>query len=252
MDRGLAYAEACFETFRVINGEIFCWSAHLARLQSGLAEFGISLSEKKLDLLYRACLDAAARNGSDAMVRLTVSGGEASWGLLASMRVPKVYVQAMAYQRNADPLCLTLKDWPFPLKMRSAKFIADYSDTLRALKGCENVNVLFSSDGYLLGAATANVLIYRNNQWYTPIISPGVLPGIVRAHLLKTGILKEMDCLMSHLDECEAVALTNCGSFLHQVETISGREAGVINYDVKHPAFKYLVEALANESGVII
>ena len=252
MDRGLAYAEACFETFRVINGEIFSWPDHVARLQRGLAEFGISLSNEEIDLLHEVCLDAAAKYGSDAMLRLTVSGGEAGWGLLASKRVPKAHVQAMAYHRNTDPLCLALKSWPFPPKMRLAKFTADYSDTLRALKGCADVNVLFSCKGRLLGAATANVLIYRQNQWYTSVIEPGVLPGIVRAHLLKTGLLKEVDCPSSWLEDCEAVALTNCGYFVRQVVAVSGAEIGVLNYDIAHPAFQSLVESLVNEPGVIV
>lgn len=248
----MAYAEACFETFRVINGNIFSWPNHVARLQQGLAEFGIALTEKEYDLLQTACLDAAAGHGSDVLVRLTVSGGESSWGLLAVRRAPKAHVQAMAYQRNINPLCLALKSWPFPPRMRMAKFTADYSDTLRALKGCADLNVLFSCEGRLLGAATANVLIYRQNHWYTPAIGPGVLPGIVRAHLLKTGLLKEMDCPASWLQDCEAVALTNCGFFLRQVASVSGAETGPLNYDVAHPAFKHLVEALVNEVGVIV
>jgi branched-subunit amino acid aminotransferase/4-amino-4-deoxychorismate lyase len=252
VDRGVSYAEACFETFRVINGEIFSWPDHVARLQRGLAEFGISLSKKEIDLLHVTCLDAAAKYGSDAMVRLTVSGGEAGWGLLADKRIPKAYVQAMAYHRNSAPVCLALRDWPFPPKRRIAKFTSDYSDTLRALKGCANLNVLFGCEGRLLGAATANVLIYRQSHWHTPVIGPGVLPGIVRAHLLETGLLKEVDCPVSWLADCEAVALTNCGYFVRQIAAVSGVEIGELNYDVAHPAFQLLVEALVNEPGVII
>lgn len=252
MDRGLSYAESCFETFRVINGEIFSWPDHMARLQRGLAEFGISFTVKELGLLYSSCLDAAAEYGSDVMVRLTVSGGEARWGLFAAQRVPRVHIQAMAYQRNSAPICLALRDWPFPPKMRMAKFTADYADTLRALKGCADINILFGCEGRLLGAATANVLIYQQNQWYTPVIGPGVLPGIVRAHLLETGLLKEMDCPVSCLADCEAVALTNCGFFMRPVATVTGSETDELNYDVTHPAFKFLFEALAIESGVII
>ena len=252
MDRGLAYAEACFETFRVIDGKIFSWPSHVARLQRGLLEFEISLSKKEIDSLHAACLDAAAEYGSDVLLRLTVSGGEANWGLLAAKRVPKAHVQGMAYHRNIDPLCLVLKNWPFPPKVRIAKFTADYSDTLRALKGCADLNVLFSHEGRLLGAATANILIYRQNHWYTPEIGPGVLPGIVRAHLLKTGLLKAVDCPSSWLEDCEAVALANCGFFLRQVAAISGVGTGQLNYDVAHPAFKHLLEALVNEAGVIV
>ncbi len=252
MDRGLAYAESCFETFRVIHGEIFCWSAHMERLQSGLDEFGILLAAKEIEGLHTACLSAAVRHGSDVLVRLSVSGGEAKWGLFADRWVPRAYVQAKAYQPVPDLVHLVLKQWPFPPKMRLAKFTADYSDTLRALKGCADSNILFAHNGYLLGAATANVLIYRQNHWYTPVIGPGVLPGIVRAYLLETGLLKETDCSTSYLEDCEAVTLTNCGFFLRQVIAVSRADAGELNYDIIHPAFEDLVDALTNKPGVII
>jgi branched-subunit amino acid aminotransferase/4-amino-4-deoxychorismate lyase len=184
------------------------------------------------------------------MVRLTVSGGEASWGLFAGKRVPKAHVQAMAYHRSTDPVFLALKDWPFPPKMRMAKFTADYSDTLRALKGCADMNVLFDCEEHLLGAATANVLLYRRNHWQTPVIGPGVLPGIVRTYLLDAGLLKEADCPTRWLEDCEAVALTNSGFFLRPVAAVLRKETGELNYDAAHPAFQYLVEALANEPGV--
>jgi branched-subunit amino acid aminotransferase/4-amino-4-deoxychorismate lyase len=250
MDRGLAYAEACFETFRVINGEIFSWPDHVARLQRGLAEFGIFLTVSELELLHATCLDAAAKYGSDAMIRLTVTGGGGSWGLIAGKRVPRAYVQAMAYHRSTDPVCLVLRNWPFPPKMRMAKFTADYSDTLRAMKGCADLDVLFGCEGRLLGAATANVLIYRRNHWHTPAIGTGVLPGIVRGYLLDVGLLKEVDCPTSWLGDCEAVALTNSGFFLRPVAAVLGDEADDWNYNAAHPAFQHLAEALANEAGV--
>jgi len=250
MDRGLAYAEACFETFRVINGEIFLWPAHVARLQRGLAEFGISLTLKELDLLHDTCLDAAAKCGSDAIVRLTVTGGGASRGLLAGQRVPGAYVQATSCHRRTDPVCLALREWPFPPRMRMAKFTADYSDTLRALKGCTDSNVLFGCEERLLGAATANVLIYRRNHWCTPVIGPGVLPGIVRAHLLDAGLLDEADCPVNWLQDCEAVALTNSGFFLRPVAAVAGDETGEFTYDAAHPAFKNLLEVLIHAPGV--
>ncbi len=42
-DRGLLYAEACFETFRVVNGAIFSWREHEKRLRLGLSLFGLAL-----------------------------------------------------------------------------------------------------------------------------------------------------------------------------------------------------------------
>ena len=72
------------------------------------------------------------------------------------------------------------------------------------------------------------------------------------AHLVASGLVTETDCPVSCLEDCEAVALTNCGYFARQVAAVSGAETGGLNYDVAHPAFKFLLEALATEPGVII
>ena len=72
----------------------------------------------------------------------------------------------------------------------------------------------------------------------------------MRAHLLATGLLKEVDCPISCLEDCEAIALTNCGYFVRQVAKVSGTGTGELSYDASHPAFQMLIEALANESGV--
>ena len=65
-ERGLMYAEACFETMRVLHGAIFRWPAHLARLGRGAAAFGLASPEDAP--LYSACLEAAERTGGDALV----------------------------------------------------------------------------------------------------------------------------------------------------------------------------------------
>ena len=82
LDRGLAYGEACFETFRVIDGEVFGWQQHLFRLMKGLDSFGISLSERDLELIRKSLFEQAAEVADDVLVRLTITGGVANRGLV--------------------------------------------------------------------------------------------------------------------------------------------------------------------------
>ena len=250
LDRGLAYAECCFETFRVVDGAIFSWPEHMARLQRGLAEFGLSLTEEQLAEAKAASLQAAAAYGCDALVRLTVTGGKSSWGLMARGESPVIYLQVMPGSRSPDPLRLRLKQWPFPPKARPAKFSADYADTLRALQGEPDANTLFFREGLLLGAATANLLLYRDGQWWTPRLAAGVLPGVVRGHLLKQGVVGEAECPIGWLAECSAVAVCNSGLFVRPASMIDYGEAGEMRYDPVHQALSSFLETFAGMAGV--
>jgi len=216
MDRGLAYAEACFETFRVIRGEIFAWSAHAARLRLGLGAFALPVSDAQLEQMHAACLQAAA--GSDALVRLTVSGGDAPWGLFTRAAQISVRIQVMPYCTDESPAVLNVLDWPSPPADRIAKFTADYASTLRVLHG--ERHALFVHQQHLVSAATANVMLFRDGAWWTPSLAAGVLPGVIRQFLLEAGAVREGLCPVAWLDDCDALALTASSFFVRSVSGV--------------------------------
>lgn len=216
MDRGLAYAEACFETFRVINGEIFNWPAHAARLRRGLDAFSLTVSDAQTERMHAACLQAAA--GTDALVRLTVSGGDASWGLFTSADAISARIQVIPYHDDAILPVLKVMEWSSPPIHRMAKFTADYASTLRVLRG--ERHALFVHQQQLVSAATANVMIFRHGQWWTPALDAGVLPGVIRQHLIASGVVREGVCPARWLDDCDALALTASSFFVRPVAGI--------------------------------
>jgi len=249
MDRGLAYGESCFETFRVIDGHIFDWPGHWQRLALGLSEFGLLLSPGQDEEVLFGCLREAASVGDDALVRLTISGGESVWGLTSRGDQPVAHIQAMAYQTSTMPQFLRLAVWPFALQRKTAKFTADYSDTLRALNGAVDAHVLFEQEGMLLATATANILIYRNGAWHTPPDDAGVLPGRVRNFLIRHDLVHTVLCPVAWLQDCEAMAVSNSGVFIQSVawvEDIARKQA----MSVQHPALQILTDALGAAEGV--
>jgi len=259
MDRGLAYAEACFETFRVIDGHIFDWSGHWQRLALGMAEFGLLVSPEQGEAVLTTCLREAALVGDDALVRLTISSGEAAWGLTRRSSEPVAHIQCMAYAKHASPLCLRLASWPFALQTKRAKFVSDYADTLRALHAtnpaASDANVLFEQGGVILATATANVLFYRHGCWHTPPDTVGVLAGRVRDFLLRRDLVHETICPVAWLDDCEAMAVCNSGVFVRAVAQVE--QGGSVNsagskkaLDIHHPALDLLTDALGAAEGV--
>jgi len=241
MDRGLAYAEACFETFRVIHGEVFGWAEHMQRLSTGLACFGLTLDAVAQASLQSAVLEAVSDH--DCLVRVTVSGGISEWGLQRRADCLRMHVQVMPYigSGTAD---LELREWPFPPKPRPAKFTADYAETLRALAMAGSREPLFTFDGNILATATANILLYRQGEWWTPDAGSGVLPGVVRGFLLQHG-LREAPCPIEWLAESETALLSSSGALLRPVMRIGERPL-----NVAHAAIDELKSYLRGQPGV--
>jgi len=248
LDRGLHYGEACFETMRVIKGEIFAWQAHADRLQQGLEAFEL---ECPAGLLPR-CLQTGHQAGEDALLRLTVSGGEAPRGLMVDEeRRPQVHIQAWPYRPVSHALVLHTLGWPLGGMARTAKFSADYAYTIRLLHQArragtlpEGAQALFTHEGDLLCMETANIMLLVNGEWLTPD-SEALLPGVVRAALLDAGVLRACRCPVDWLQVCEAMAICNSACFVRPVAMVNGRRM-----DVHADRFTSLTNALRGRPGV--
>jgi len=233
---------------RVIKGEIFAWQAHVDRLRQGLAAFEL---ECPSGLLPR-CIQAAKEAGEDALLRLTVSGGEAPRGLLVDgERQPQVHIQAWPYRPVSHALALHTLDWPLGGMARIAKFAADYAYTIRLLHQArregtlpEGDQALFTHQGDLLCMETGNIMLLLDGEWVTPD-SEALLPGVVRGALLEAGVLRACRCSVDYLPMCEAMAVCNSGCFVRPVAKINGRQL-----DVRADRFVSLVEALQGKPGV--
>ncbi|MDX8391235.1 MAG: aminotransferase class IV [Mariprofundaceae bacterium] len=225
-DRGLLYAEACFETVRVVHGAIFRWPEHEARLSSGLAQFGLTCPP---DLLAH-CLQAAKKTGDDALLRLTVSGGPSQRGLLPECnRQPQVHVQAWMYRQPTHAIHLRALMWPLGGMARKAKFTADYAATIRLLHQArhagllgEDEQALFTRENEVLAMETANILLHVDGHWFSPD-TEAVLPGVIRAALLEAGCIELVHCSVDWLMICDAMAICNSGCFVRPVASVNGR-----------------------------
>ncbi len=254
MDRGLLYAEACFETVRVVRGAIFRWSVHEARLSRGLAQFGLICPDDLLSRCLQAAgdLQAAKKTNDDVLLRLTVSGGHASRGLLSeNSRQPQVHVQAWPYRQPVQAIHLRSLPWPFGGMARNAKFTADYAATIRLLHQArhsgllgEDEQALFTGDGEVLAMETANILLHVHGRWLSPD-TDAVLPGVIRGALLDAGRIELASCPLDWLAVCDALAICNSVCFVRAVASVNGRRLAT-----NGACFDELLAVFAGETGV--
>jgi len=246
LDRGLSYAESCFETFRVIEGAIFLWDNHWQRLQHGFASFGLCLSDKHQKNIKQNCLQAAKKEGSDCLVRLTVTGGEAAWGL-SQQATPQVFIQALPFVSKQQSIHLQSVEYPFALLPKPAKFTSDYALTLRAMQHWtlqEGKSPLICKNDMLLGGLVANIALFSQGKWFTPQ-GDGVLAGSIRHYLIQQGVITPQPCSTQLLEQIEAAVLLNSGSFLQVVQSIDNQAL-----QTQHPAIADLQQNLQTQKGV--
>ncbi|MDQ7003843.1 MAG: aminotransferase class IV [Ghiorsea sp.] len=244
LDRGLSYAESCFETFRVLDGSIFAWDYHWQRLQQGLQCFGIVLTNQQQ--ILQQCLNAAKDKSADCLVRLTVSGGDAPWGL-KQQAIPKIFIQSLPFQAKKAEVHLQGVEYPFPLMPKIAKFTSDYALTLRASQkwNLDGANTaLVYKDGMVLGGITANIALFVDDQWLTPE-GEGILAGTVRHFLVEQGLIQAQVCPVSLLEQTQAALLLNSGAFVQVAHSINGK-----TLDTSHPSTADLQHILQKQQGV--
>lgn len=197
LDRSAWYGDAAFETFRTHGGKVLALEARLARLASSCERLSFACPEAGL-LEHELALGLAAFGHEDAYVRIAVSRGAGGYGLLPSAGASpsrSLFVAALPsipasnYERGLRVVTLRSAVEPTGVRARGAK-VAAYVEPMLALgearAGGADDAIGLDRDGYLLEAATANVLVYDGNELVTPPDVLGILPGVTRDLAMST------------------------------------------------------------------
>ena len=184
-DRGFVFGDGIYEVVRVVEGRIFAWDAHAARMANGLGELRIDARGADSATLRAVCEKLVADDGlttGEATVYLQVTRG-------ASMRVhhfppagtkPTVYAAASPFKPN------------FAMREEGAKGIT-YPDVRWARCDLKTVNLL---GAVLARQAAAEAGAYEAIYHRDGIITEGaatnafmVVGGVLRSHPLSNYIL---------------------------------------------------------------
>lgn len=169
-----------FETMRAAaDGRIAFWELHFARLRRDCAAVGFEFDEAEV----KAAL-AGLPQGEELRVRLAVdASGKVSVTHQPLPPKPPFWTIAISQHRlsSEDP-------WQ---KIKTSH--RPIYDAARAdmPPGCDEVILLNELDEVCEGSIT-NLFLRRNGQLFTPALSSGVLPGILRQSFLMQGNVKEI------------------------------------------------------------
>lgn len=192
------------ETLLYNGGEGF-WllEGHLKRLAASAAYFGYAYDEQKV----RAALDGAVagRSGERLRVRLLLAeDGKASVTVAQQpAQAPDMVMRFVISDTRLDSTNAFL----FHKTTRRELYDREWQHYADTVKSDE---VLYLNErGELAEGSRTNVFIERGGELLTPSLSSGLLPGVLRSELLRTGKAKEAVLTLEDVSRADAVYVGN-------------------------------------------
>lgn len=185
------------ESLRLEEGHLPRLDAHLQRLARAARHFGFPLDLAVLrDTLT---LHAQAHPQGLHKVRLLLDAqGQAT-------------CESSPLAATALPIHIALADQAMPL---ADEFIAHKTTQRSAYApfnpptGCFDT-LLWNAQGQVTEFTIGNVAVKLAGEWFTPPLSAGLLPGVMRETLLAEGRLRERTITLGELRQAEGLALIN-------------------------------------------
>lgn len=213
-DRGFLLGDGLFETIRVKDGKALWFSAHLSRLMAGAEILGFPPINDDFESQVASLVEA--NKVINGVVRITVSRGEGQRGInLPESPIPTTLVSASPSFPSRQPLSLhvvsSLRRNQFSPLFRIKSL--NYLDNIMARKEATDFGaddaILLNTVGKVTETSIGNLLFLLNDQWVTPPVNDGVLPGTARARLLASGLTNEMSLDAGDLEAVESAIMVN-------------------------------------------
>lgn len=191
------------ESLRLENGQLARVPAHLARVQEAARAFHFADEAQLPDLLSRLTdvLSALAQTHPRGLHKVR---------LLVDDRL-RITAEAAPLPCSPEPIQVSLATQAMP----AADAYIRHKTTRRAAyapftpsPGCFDT-LLYNAAGELTEFTIGNLALQLEGQWYTPPLSCGLLPGVMRAALLSEGRLQERRLTLSDLPHAQGMALLN-------------------------------------------
>lgn len=229
-DTGLLLGDGLFETLRVEDGRAWDVPGHLDRLFQGLERIGLPLPESRCEIAAALTAVAAEAPRPTARLRLTVSRGEGTEPTRLITTRPydppdsEAYAQGVAVHLLHRPALLSTSP---TAGLKSLSYQAHVLALREAREKGAWDALLLNERGQVVEGARANLIAVLHDGIFTPPLSDGCLPGVVRRRLLEAGAVKERSLNGEDLDRAIEVLLTNSLIGVLPVNRLDGRPVGV-------------------------
>ena len=209
-DPGLLYGATVFTTLRVYERTLehprTQWQAHCDRLRTSIQDFG--WCEPDWERLRHG---AQLLSDRDRVLRVAIFPDGREWITVRSLPPDLSQRQQsgiMAWVADKPQFRRSLGVW------KTGNYLPPWLALQEARKREALEAILTDEVGNWLETSTGNLWGWRQGDWYTPPLSGGILPGLMRAQLLKAlqkqqQTVIEVPWTSEMVREFEAIAYTN-------------------------------------------
>lgn len=212
-DGGFLYGDSLFETIRVAAGKPFRLEKHLERLWSGLKIIRLETPWHPTEMM-ELCETFIAKNAmGDGLLRLIITRGTIQGSPWNFTGTPNLYLTGRPLSSTPEPPVLVefVNESDYPIaRFYPAIKSGNYLGNLLAKRDVEQRGafepIFVNRDGFITEGAIRNVFFVRNDTLFTPALTLGVLPGVIRETIIelarKAGIPVEEASI--HKDEIDS------------------------------------------------
>lgn len=248
LDHALVFGVSVFETFRVSSGEVFLLDEHLARLKRSLEYLSIKnvKFEGLLQQLKTFIDDFDVHD--DLFIRLMVTAGSSDLKLSQQQYVNSnilIYGSKISefkpVEKQAKIIDSVNRSLPeyYPITKVRLK-TSDYLSAglaqveLDNYKKINNMHehiegILLTQEGYVAEALTSNIFWVKDGKFFTPPLSLGILPGIIRSFIIENEEVEEKLIKTNDLMSADEIFLTNSVNFICPLNKINDKILPGIN-----------------------
>ena len=233
-DHGFVVGDGVFEAVKIVHGDLFALTRHLARMARSAA--GIGLTGFDVETVRRAAHEVVAANrelltGAYDLLRITFTAGP---GLLGSGRVggPPTLVLGVTPGHDPDPetAVVTVPYRRNDVGALTGLKTTSYGENVLALAQAHAAGaseaVFANTRGQLCEGTGTNVFVVRDGELLTPPLASGCLAGVTRALVLEWYGGREADLPFDALTTSDEVFLTSTARDVQAVVTVDGRPVG--------------------------
>ena len=227
-DHGFTVADGVFETMKVVDGQAFALTRHLARLGTSCA--GLGLPHPNYAII-REAVDAVLSSSDRvplARLRITVTGGDGPLGSDRGTAPATVFVAASPI--SPWPATTTVVTVPWPRNERSALAgvkSTSYAENVHALAHAHGLGaseaIFGNTVGQLCEGTGTNIFVVIDGEVMTPTLSSGCLPGITRALICEWSDVREADLPLEVLHTADEIFLASSTRDVHPVTRVDDR-----------------------------
>ncbi|WP_022942685.1 aminodeoxychorismate lyase [Psychromonas hadalis] len=225
IDRGLAYGDGLFSTMKVEYGQVQLWDFHLQRLQLGVKKLffpAVNWSQLSAEVLHVAKTVAHEKQSVIKIILTRGSGGrgystqgcDSPQRIISTSAYPDFYKQ---WQEQGIKLILCESQLGSNSQLAGLKTLNRLEQVL-IKKELENKQategIVCDNQGVVIETCSANLFIYLDNVWQTPLLDRCGVAGVQRRQVMllakKAGIeVVETELHINALKRAKALCLTN-------------------------------------------